>query len=72
MDFDVVKVLFDIGFGAAALVLWVKQGGINKRQVALDEKQSKATEDLTIMVKDHDRRIQVLERAKALRKARRK
>lgn len=56
-----LKTIIDIGFGALALVLWVRQGKINKAQLDLDSKQNKTTEDLVTMVKDHEDRIRQLE-----------
>jgi len=56
-----VKSLLDIGLGAVSIMLWMRQGKVNKAQLILDEKQNKATEDLTTMVRDHDDRIARLE-----------
>jgi len=56
-----IKTLADIGLGALSLMLWLRQGKVNKQQVELDQKQNKATEDLTTMVKDHEERIGLLE-----------
>ncbi len=62
------KVLFDMGLGAVSLLLWLRQGKVNKQQMELDAKQNKVTEDLTTMVKDHDVRIARLEHAKKPRR----
>lgn len=73
MDFltpDITNVL-DIGLGAVSLMLWWRQGKVNKAQVELDTKQNKAAEDLTTMVKDHEVRIENLETDR-LRPARRR
>jgi hypothetical protein len=56
-----IKTVLDIGLGALSLMLWFRQGKVNKAQLQLDEKQNKATEDLTKMVRDHDDRIAALE-----------
>lgn len=58
---EYAKTLVDIGLGAVSLMLWFRQGKVNKAQQALDEKQNKTAEDLTLMVKDHDARIITLE-----------
>lgn len=59
-----LKIYFDLGLGAVSLMLWVRQGKVNKQQTELDKKQNKVTEDLVTMVKDHDVRIEKLERAR--------
>lgn len=59
---DELKTLIDIGLGGVSLMLWLRQGKVNKAQVALDQAQSKATQDLTTMVKDHEGRLVKLER----------
>lgn len=56
-----LKQALDIGLGAVSLLLWLRQGKVNKAQLALDEQQTKATQDLTTMVRDHDDRIAKLE-----------
>lgn len=62
MDFTPdIKTLLDIGLGAVSIMLWMRQGKVNRAQLLLDEKQNKATEDLTTMVRDHDDRIARLE-----------
>lgn len=61
------KVLFDMGLGAVSLLLWLRQGKVNKQQMLLDQKQNKVTEDLTVMVKDHEGRITKLERKRTRR-----
>jgi hypothetical protein len=65
---EYMKTLVDIGLGAVSLMLWFRQGKVNRAQQALDEKQNKTAEDLTLMVKDHDARIVTLERSTKIRK----
>lgn len=56
-----LKALLDIGLGGMSLLLWLRQGKVNKLQMQLDERQNKTTQDLTIMVKDHEQRLGILE-----------
>lgn len=56
-----IKTLVDIGLGAVSLMLWFRQGKVNKAQQEIDQKQNKTAEDLTIMVKDHETRLVTLE-----------
>ena len=56
-----LKAALDIGLGAVSILLWLRQGKVNRAQVELDEKQNQNTEDLTKLVKDHDSRIRKLE-----------
>ena len=56
-----LKAALDIGLGAVSILLWLRQGKVNRAQVELDVKQNQATEDLTKLVKDHDSRIRKLE-----------
>lgn len=56
-----LKAALDIGLGAVSILLWLRQGKVNRAQIELDEKQNQATEDLTKLVKDHDSRIRKLE-----------
>ena len=67
MDFD-FKTAVDIGLGAVSLLLWLRQGKVNKLQVELDQKQNDATRDLTTMVRDHETRITKLEHNSVNRK----
>ena len=67
MEPDTLKVLFDIGFGAFSLVLWLQQRKVNALQVGLDAKQSQATADLAAIVQNHERRLRRLERARRRR-----
>ena len=60
-----LRTLADIGLGAISLMLWLRQGKVNKQQVLLDEHQNKVTADLTIMVKDHEQRLIKLEKRRA-------
>ena len=70
MDLPIeLKLLFDMGLGSVSLLLWLRQGKVNKQQVALDEKQNKATQDLAVIVKDHDVRIARLESQKKRRQS---
>ena len=71
MDSDTLKTLLDIGLGDVSLLLWLRQGKVNKQQLELDKKQNKATEDLTLMVRDHEERIKVLEHV-SVRRAKKK
>lgn len=48
------KTFVDIGLGAVSLMLWFRQGKVNKAHL-------KAAEDLTTMVRDHEVRITSLE-----------
>lgn len=68
-----LQTLADIGLGGLSLLLWWRQGKVNKAQVELDAKQNKAAEDLTTMVKDHETRLVSLEtaRVKAVRRRKR-
>ena len=59
---EYTKTLVDIGLGAVSLMLWFRQGTVNRAQQKIDEKQNKTAEDLTMMVKDHEARIITLER----------
>lgn len=59
------KTAVDIGLGGISLMLWLRQGKVNKAQVALDAKQNKATDDLAMLIKDHDERISALEAKRA-------
>lgn len=65
-----VKILVDMGLGAVSLLLWMRQGKVNKAQVELDAKQNKAVADLTVMVKDHDGRLAALEARRAKKRRR--
>ena len=69
MDADTLKTLLDIGLGGVSLLLWLRQGKVNKLQLELDTKQNKATEDLTTMVRDHEERLKTLEHKSLERKA---
>lgn len=51
---DDVKTIVDIGLGAVSLMLWFRQGSVNKAQ-------TEAIQDLTKMCKSHDDRLEVLE-----------
>lgn len=62
-----LKTYVDLGLGAVSLLLWFRQGKVNKAQIELDTKQNKAVADLTVMVRDHDGRLGRLERARAQR-----
>lgn len=66
-----LKAALDIGLGALSLLLWFRQGKVNKMQMKLDEAQTRATADLTQMVKDHESRLQKLEKNRARRSPRR-
>lgn len=72
MDSETIKTLLDIGLGGVSLLLWLRQGKVNKQQLELDKKQNKATEDLTLMVRDHEERLKDLEHVSVLRRSRKK
>lgn len=57
-----IRTYVDMGLGAVSLLLWFRQGKVNKAQLELDTKQNKAMADLTVMVRDHDTRLALLER----------
>lgn len=59
-----IRTYVDMGLGAVSLLLWFRQGKVNKAQLELDTKQNKAMADLTVMVRDHDTRIEALEAPK--------
>lgn len=67
MDFlpPEIRTYADLGLGAVSLLLWFRQGKVNKAQIELDTKQNKAMADLTVMVRDHDTRISKLEKRRA-------
>lgn len=69
LDWDAIKIVLDIGLGALSLLLWLRQGKVNKLQVDLDTKQNIATENLAILVRDHDARIARLEQVDILASA---
>jgi len=56
-----LKTILDIGLGALAFLLWLRQGKINRAQVELDNKQNITSERLTTMVEDHEERLRSLE-----------
>lgn len=68
MTADEIKTMVDVGLGAVSLLLWLRQGKVNKQQVTLDQAQNKAMQDLTTMVKDHEGRIGLLEETSVHRK----
>lgn len=72
MDTELVKTLVDIGLGGVSLLLWLRQGKVNKAQMEIDAKQNRAQEDLTLMVRDHETRIQSLESKPTWRRNRRR
>jgi hypothetical protein len=58
---DELKTLVDIGLGAVSLMLWFRQGKVNKAQQEIDAKQNQTSADLTMMVRDHETRITKIE-----------
>lgn len=55
------KTLIDIGLGAMALLLWFRQGKVNKDQAQTNKVQADTNQKLTTMVADHEVRLTALE-----------
>lgn len=73
MTSDTIKTLVDIGLGGFSLLLWLRQGKVNRQQAELDAKQNETAAKLTQIVDDHETRITSLEsRSNWRRKARKR